>query len=53
MENKSSFIKLFRNKIKYLYYKYKIISGVLSDEDLIELKEMLKAFKSEKIFLCN
>ena len=52
MENKSSFIKLFRNKIKYLYYKYKIISGVLSDEDLIELKEMLKAFKSEKKYFC-
>ena len=47
MENKSSFIKLFRNKIKYLYYKYKIISDVLSEEDLLELKEMLKAFKDE------
>ena len=50
MKNKKSFITLFRNKIKYLYYKYKIKSGELSesDEDLIELKEMLKTFKNEK-----
>ena len=48
MENKSRFIKLFKNKIKYLYYKYKIKGGVLSEEDLSELKEILKTFKNEK-----
>ena len=50
MKNKESFITLFRNKIKYLYYKYKIKSGELSEskEDLKELKEMLKTFKKEK-----
>jgi len=52
MENKSRFIKLFRNKIKYLYYKYKIISDVLSEEDLLELKEMLKAFRGENKAFC-
>ena len=48
IENKSSFIKLFRNKIKYLYYKYKIKDDKLSDEDLLELKKMLETFKNEK-----
>jgi hypothetical protein len=48
MENKSCFINLFRNKIKYLYYKYKIKAGVLSEEDLSELKKMLIAFYHER-----
>ena len=53
MINKNSFITLFKNKIKYLYYKHKIKCGELSktNEDLPKLKEMLKDFKNEnKIF---
>ena len=53
MENKKRFIILFKNKIKYLYYKFKIKKikcGELSEsnKDLSELEEMLKAFKDEK-----
>ena len=49
MRNKESFITLFRNKVKYLYYKYKIKYGELSEsnKDLSELEEVLKTFKKE------
>ena len=55
--DKSSFITLFKNKTKYLYYKHKIKFDKYNElskskeEVLSELIEMLKAFKSEnKIF---
>ena len=47
MENKDIFITLFRSKIKYLYYKFKIKSSTLSEEDLLDLKELLKEFKNK------
>jgi hypothetical protein len=49
MENKISFITIFKNKTKYLYYKHKIKRDELSksNEDLSKLKKMLIFFKSE------
>ena len=51
IDNKEKFLILFENKVKYKYIKYKIHSikklecGILSENELKNLKEILKVFQ--------
>jgi hypothetical protein len=43
-----SFINIFQNKVKYLFYKYKIKNNIYKIDDLNDLKNIAKEFKKEE-----
>ena len=47
-DEKDNFIVLFENKVKYTYIKYKIKLGILSDNDLEEMEQMIIVFKKKE-----
>ena len=50
IENKERFINLFENKVKYKYIKYKVKLGVLSDDELSDIDQILVNFKKENYY---
>ena len=50
IENKERFIYLFENKVKYKYIKYKVKLGVLSDDELSDIDQILVNFKKENCY---
>ena len=51
IDNKDKFINLFQSKVKYKFIKYKLKNKQsLNDEEISDLKELIKNFKKENCF---
>jgi hypothetical protein len=50
IENKEKFIILFENKVKYKYIKYKVKLGILSDDELSDIDQIIFDFKKQNYF---
>ena len=50
IDNKETFIILFKNKVKYKYIKYKVKLGLLSDDVLSDIEQIISDFKKYNVF---
>ena len=50
MNNKGRFITLFENKVKYKYLKYKVKLGVLLDDEILDIQQIISGFIKSKYY---